>query len=204
MQEIFYEESAEIINKTSGKVKYILCNIMSIISFILLAVWILFVVIGYEFSNVLIDIILLLIPTVLFIVFGIFMAKLKNKFYVDFDYTFVSGSVRFSKVIMNKDRESIVQFETTDIEKLGYYGSNLYSKYENSPSIIKEVLTLNTQPNYDKDFYYIVVNLEGQKYLYILECTKTFIVNILKYSSKTIMDEEFIKAITQARKNKGE
>ena len=204
MQEIFYEESAEIINKTSGKVKYILCNIMSIISFILLAVWILFVVIGYEFSNVLIDIILLLIPTVLFIVFGIFMAKLKNKFYVDFDYTFVSGSVRFSKVIMNKDRESIVQFETTDIEKLGYYGSNLYSKYENSPSVIKEVLTLNTQPNYDKDFYYIVVNLEGQKYLYILECTKTFIVNILKYSSKTIMDEEFIKAITQARKNKGE
>ena len=201
MQEIFYEECADIQNKGTAKTKYIIFNILSIISFVLLAAWILFLIIGYEFSpNIIIDLIFILLPSVAFLACGIVLGKLKNKFYVDYDYTFVTGSVRFSKVIMNTSWQPIIEFETNDIEKLGLYNSPLYNKYLNYPDIIKDTLTSNVKPNEGKDFYYLVVNKDSDKFLFVLECTKTFIVNILKFSSKTILDEDFVKSLNSQKK----
>lgn len=40
-----------------------------------------------------------LIPVALFCFSGIVLGRMKNKMYVDYDYTFVTGSVRVSKVI---------------------------------------------------------------------------------------------------------
>ena len=201
MQEIFYEECADIQNKGSAKTKYVIFNILSILSFVLLGVWVLFLIVGYKFSSIIIDLIFILLPSISFLVCGIVLGKIKNKFYVDYDYTFITGSVRFSKVIMNTSWQPIIEFETKDIEKLGYYNSTSYNKYLNYPDIIKETLTSNVEPSYDKDFYYLVVNKDSNKFLFILECTKTFIINILKFSNKTILDEDFVKSVN-AQNNK--
>ena len=139
-----------------------------------------------------------LIPLALFIVSGIILGKFKDKFYVDYDYTFVSGSIRFSKVIKNIKRKHIINFDTSDIEKIGLYGSELYEKYSKMPDIKTKILTSNSTPSEGKDFYYIVANVGGDKYVFIVECSELFIVNILKFTNRTVLDQE----ILNKKKNK--
>ncbi|MBE7083684.1 MAG: hypothetical protein E7373_03670 [Clostridiales bacterium] len=205
MQEIFYEESAKIQNEKSATIKYRLFQIFSIISYVLLVGWILFGILPYTPSgNVLLDILFLVIPLVMFFCSGFFLGRLKNKFYVDYDYTFVSGSIRFSKVIKNINRKFIIKFDSHEIEKLGKYGSETFEKYSQMPGISKSILTSNYTPSEGKAFYYLIANTAGDKKLFIIECSETFIFNIMKFANKSILDEEFVKEIVQSKKNKAQ
>lgn len=194
MQEVFYEESAYLINPKPAAFKYNIIKLLSILSYIALGVW-LFLVIFYEFGqgNILLQVIFLLIPAALFFVSGFFLGRLKNKFYVEYDYTFVSGSLRFSKVIKNIKRKFIIRFECKDIEKIGKVTSNTFKKYCSMPGISTKILTSNSEPAENKDFYYIVANVDEWKYLLVLECTEAFMVQILKYSNKMILEEDYKK-----------
>ncbi len=191
MQEVFYEESATIINAKSEKNKYNLLKTISIISYVILGVWLFLVFMFYEFSNAVADIIFILIPTALFFATGLLFGKFKNKYCVEYDYTFVSGSIRFSKVIKNRKRKFIVEFDCADVETIGRVGSDTFEKYFDSPNIIKSVLTSNDQAGEGKDFYYIVANTGDGKNLYILECTQTLLANILKFSKRTVLEGDF-------------
>ena len=53
----------------------------------------------------------------------------------------------------------------------------------------KDILT----PAENKSFYYIVAVVDSDRKLMVFECTETFIVNILKFSNKTVLEEEFTK-----------
>ena len=122
------------------------------------------------------------------------MLKLKDKFYVEFDYVFVNGSVRFSKVIKQKKRKFINKFDAKDVEKIGEMGSEQFYKYIERDDVATFVLTKNNTPAPNKDFYYIVVPIDAQTYLFVIECTKTFISNVLSFSRGiTILDEELRK-----------
>ncbi len=195
MQEVFYEESASILNAKSASFKYNLLKTLSILSYVVLGIWLFVVIMFYEFNpkNILLDIILLLIPTALFFVSGFILGRFKNKFYVEYDYTFVSGSIRFSKVIKNYKRKFIIKFECSDVEKIGRVGSETFEKYYSMQSINKSILTSNDEAGEGKDFYYIVVNTNEDKYLFILECTQTFLVNILKMTNRTVLEGDFKK-----------
>ena len=103
----------------------------------------------------------------------------------------MSGSVRVAKVIKHTKRSSVINFETYNIEKLGRYNSPTYKRYELLTGIEKQILTQNLIPMDNKDFYYIVVNAGGQKNLLVFECTEQFIVNILKFSNRTVLEERF-------------
>ena len=144
-----------------------------------------------EGSQIIISVILILIPSILFIVTGIIFGKVKNRFCVEYDYTFVSGSIRFSKVIKNSKRKFIVKFECSDIEKIGKLGSETFEKYYIMPGVSKKILTGNSSAMENKDFYYLVVNVDGDKCIYVIECTETFLINILKFTSKRILEEDF-------------
>ena len=97
-----------------------------------------------------------LIPLALFLVSGILLGRLKDKFYVDYDYTFISGTIRFSKVIKNIKRKFIVSFDTSDIEKIGKYGSETYKRYSIMPGVKTQILTSNNVAEDNKEFFYIV------------------------------------------------
>lgn len=199
MQEIFYEESAKIQEEASAVRKYYIAKVFMIISYVLAVIWGIFcLTFLIDLKNILLTLIFSLIPLALFIVSGIILGKLKDKFYVDYDYTFVSGSIRFSKVIKNIKRKHIINFDTSDIEKIGLYGSELYEKYSKMPDIKTKILTSNSTPSEGKDFYYIVANVGGDKYVFIVECSELFIVNILKFTNRTVLDQE----ILNKKKNK--
>ena len=70
-------------------------------------------------------------------------------------------------------------------------GSETYDKYAASPGIKKLILTSNTEPEEGKDFYYLIVSSEGSKKLLILECSEIFLVNILKFANKSIVEKDF-------------
>ena len=195
MQDLFYEESVLTQNERSEKTKYYVFKTFSVVSYVIAVVWGIVMLMTFPFGsgNVLINILFVLIPLALFIASGIIIGKFKDRFCVDYDYTFVSGSIRFSKIIKNVKRKNIIKFEVQSIEKIGYYGNSFFDRYSAMSGIKKHILTSNTEPAEGKNFYYMVVNSGGQKYLFVLECTETFLHNILKFSNRTIFDDEFFK-----------
>ena len=201
MKEIFYEESALTQDERSAKAKYNIFKIISISSYVFLGLWVFIVFFFFEIfeGNIWLNLIFIILPMAMFFCSGFFTGRLKNKFYVDYDYTFVSGSLRFSKVIKNVKRKFIIKFDCSTIEKLGKYGSELYQKYEKMQGISKMILTSNYTPAENKDFYYMAVNVDGDKKLIVLECSETLILNVLKFSSKTILDQEYIKELSNKK-----
>ncbi len=194
MQEIFYEETAATQNVKSAKTKYNLFKTFSLISYLLAAVWLILTIPSFPLEgNVLINILFVVIPAVIFIGSGIFLGRLKDRYYVDFDYTFISGSIRFSKVINNSKRKKVLNFDVKNIEKIGRIDSNFYAKYFAMPDKKRVALTLNPEPAENKNFYYMVVNAEGQRYLFVLECTETFLMTIYRFTGKIVFDDEFFK-----------
>ena len=193
MQELFYEESSKTREERSAKTKYYIFKVLSVISYVFFGVWLFLFLMFYEFKGsigqIILGMIFALLPAAIFLASGILLGKFKDKFYVDYDYTFVSGSIRFSKVIKEIKRKHIVSFETSELEKIGKYGSELYEKYLLMPDVKTVILTSNVTPDENKDFYYMVVNKDGEKKMYVIECTETFIVNVLKFAKRTVIDE---------------
>ena len=190
MYEVYYEESATVANPTSAKRKYNIGKILSILSYCLTFVWFLIFLIFYGLSNVVIDLIVLFFPIITFIAIGIVIGKVKNTFYQEYDYAFVSGSVRVAKVFNMSKRRFLFEFNCDAIEKLGEYGSETYNQYANMPGVKTQILTPNDLPGNGKNFYYIVVNINADKKLLVFECTKTFMLNVLKFSKKTVLEKE--------------
>lgn len=194
MQELFYEECAQVQNAQSSTKKYNLFKSISILFYVLTGVWTVAYLFLYiiDLNNLLFDIIIYLIPTALFLASAIVSGVFKNRFYVDYDYTFVSGDIRVAKVIKNIKRKFILSFDTTYIEKVGLYGSKTFYKYNEMVGINMQIFTQNDLPADGKDFYYIVANVNAQKQLMVFECTQTFIKNVLKFSKKSVIDEELL------------
>ena len=190
LNEVFYEETALVLNPKSAKIKYNIVKTLSIISYVFTIIWFYMFYTFHALSNVVFDIILFVVPTATFILLGYFIGRFKNKFYQEFDYAFISGTVRIAKVIKSIKRKFLLEFSCYDIEKIGEYGSETCNKYEKTPGIKTQILTPNNTPANDKDFYYIVVNINAEKNILIFECTKTFILNILKFSQKTVLEKE--------------
>ena len=165
---------------------------MSIVFFALTIIWIVFALTAYPLSgNVLIDLFGIIGPEFIFMPSAIMFLIFKNKFCIDYDYTFISGTVKVAKVVKNLKRKFLFKFDVSAIEKLGKYGSDTYEKYQALPGISKIVLTSNAVPSDGKDFYYLVVTICAEKKLLIFECTETFMVNILKFSNKAIVEEDY-------------
>ena len=194
MQELFYEECAQVQNAHSSTKKYNFFKVISILFYVLTGLWTFAFLFLYiiDVKNPLFDIIIYLIPTALFLSTAILIGIYKNRFYVDYDYTFVSGNIRVSKVIKNIKRRFIISFDTDSIEKIGPYGSESFLEYNSITGINIQIFTQNDLPSENKDFYYIVANVNGQKQLMIFECTQTFIRNVLKFSKKSVIDKELV------------
>ena len=193
MQDVFYEETATLQDEGKVAKKYNLIKMISRICYIVFTIYavILFMFFAPDANNEIFSIVFTFLPFIIILATAILFGKYKNTLYVEYDYTFISGSVRVSKVIKDAKRKSVIKFETYNIEKIGYYNSLTYKKYEIMPGINKQILTHNLTPLDNKNFYYIVANVNAEKNLLVIECTEQFIANILKFSKKTILEEGF-------------
>jgi hypothetical protein len=59
------------------------------------------------------------------------------------------------------------------------------------PGVSKVFLTSNVVASEGKDFYYLLVNTDLGKKLLVFECTELFMVNVLKFSNRSILEEDY-------------
>ncbi len=199
MREDLYEESAEIVNKKSEKTKYVIMEVLSYFFWCVFAFIGFFLINFFNFGvfyqgNALYIIQYLLenlLPLIVSLISAILFSKLKFRFYVEYDYIFVSGNIRISKVINSKKRLFLMSFESKEIEKIGKVGSNTFEAYNSDKNVKKQFLTSNDTPISGKDFYYIVINIDSVKNLLIFECTEKMIGVIYSYSLRTVLEKDF-------------
>lgn len=199
MQDVFYEESCKSNNREKKSVLVIIYKVLSILFYVVAVLWAVIMLNFLEIDNLLLTIIFIFLPSIILAFNGYLFNFLRNKIIVDYDYTFVSGSVRFAKVFGEAKRKEIICFDCNDIEKIGFAFSNTFEKFNQMPDIEKKILTQNNTPSSDKNFYYIVINFKSKKYIITFECSKKFIQLIIRFSKQYTFEEDFLSKISQEK-----
>lgn len=199
MQEVFYEESVDTHNDKKAKRRYTVFTVFMVLSFIG-SVFGFFNIMfspaednaGNAFSTpVIINLVIWIVFTVLMLASGIFFLIKRHSFFLSYDYTFVTGDIRISKVIHYRKRKLQFRFTTDRIIKIGRVGSDSYTKIKCSPDIKEVILTPNDVAEEDKEFFYIQAQTDAGKRLLVLECRIDYIKHIVRFMRKNILESEF-------------
>ncbi len=203
MQEVFYEESVSTHNEKSAKFRYTFFTVFGwlcvlSLAFALLNIWALFYTPVSEESGVTLRSVLLgMIPwaimLVLAIVGAVLLFKKRHAFYLSYDYTFVSGELRISKVLHGRKRKFLYRLSDDQLVKIGRVGSESYKKLKASPDLKEDILTPNEEAAEDKEFYYIQAVTNVGKRILVLECRQELLATILRCIRKNILESEFNK-----------
>lgn len=201
MQEVFYEESVSVHNEKPVRFRYRLFTIFGILFFLsaalaLLFLWgLMFTPVGEDVELDVKTILLSMLPYVIMFVImlagGIFLFVKRHSFYVSFDYTFVSGELRISKVLHGRKRKLLYRISDEKYIKIGRVGSESYKKLKSSPDVKEDILTPNEEAAEDKEFYYIQAATNVGKKLLVLECRQELLANILRYTRRNLLESEF-------------
>ena len=165
---------------------------MHIISNIFLAIGILAVFFGINFVPVdawiLWGIICLWFFSVWFVLF-----KLKARINVSYDYVFVSGELRISKVININKRKLVTRFDCEEILQLGDVDSQSYQLLKTDPTNKEVICTPNFEALEGKFFMYIQVNDNGKKLYILCNLTKLYLkINVI---GKALRLSEFTEVL---------
>ena len=200
MQEVFYEESVAIHNPKPAKARYTMFTVfgwLCIISavFAVFNVWLMFFMPVDSDQEIDISMFLLsLVPWAVMFVLAlagaILLMRKRHSFYLSYDYTFVSGELRISKVFHERRRKLLYRLTDDKLIKIGRIGSESYKKLKASPDIKEEILTPNDEAAEDKEFYYIQAATSVGKRLLVLECRQELLATILRYTRKNIIETE--------------
>ncbi len=117
---------------------------------------------------------------------------MKRKINVSFDYTFVSGELRISKVFNVNRRKFLYRIDAESIQKMGDTDSPSFDRVISDPSVKKIVCTPNAEPSGGKFFLYIVTSESGGRRVYILECREELLINILKFVKRGILESDYV------------
>lgn len=117
--------------------------------------------------------------------------KLKARFNVSYDYVFVSGELRISKVFNINRRKLIARIDCADVLQVGDVDNSAYERLRSDPSTQEIVCTANDETGNDKFFMYILANINGKK-LYVLECRETLLVNMMKFLKRTVLESDYV------------
>lgn len=187
MQETFYEESSVTQDLKGNKVKYNIFRVISISSLIMGVFFTIVLFLAGSLFEVIFSVVLAASSYFSFF----FLGRKKDAFFLDFDYTFISGSLRISKVFNNKRRKNIANFNTTDIITLGKAKSQTYERLVKDPQNKLVIATANQEAGENKKLYYIHFNQSGSKKVMVLECTEFFMYTVLKHSNKAVLEQDF-------------
>ena len=192
MQEVFYEESVGMRDEKPAKRRYtiftvsgVLCIIFAIFSFM-----------NFMFTDMNVEgyVISLIVWGVLFAVMlagAIFMFIKRHSFYLSYDYTFVSGELRISKVIHNRKRKLLYRLSDDKLILIGRIESASYKKLKAAPNSKEDILTPNVEAEEGKEFFYIQAATNVGKRILVLECRPQLISTILRYTKRNILESEF-------------
>ena len=196
MQEVFYEESVGMRNKAPAKRMYTVFTVIGAICWVF-AIFSLIIALtspvgedGFTRSSI-IALVVWLILFAIMMAGGIFMLRRRHTFFVEFDYTFVSGELRISKVIHERRRKLLYRLGDEKLIKIGRYGSESYKKLKASPDNREDILTPNSEAAEDKEFFYIQAMTAVGKRILVIECRMQMIYTIVRFMNRNILESEF-------------
>lgn len=192
--EAFYEESAQSVNSAKEEKNYKIANV---ISYIFLALGLLGVFIGISSIQVT-HLLIWAVICVPFFVFWLIFRRMKYRYNVSYDYCFVSGELRISKVYNATKRKALARIDCADIVQVGDVDNGEYEKFAEESNVKKIICTPNSEPSSDKFFMYILIENEG-KTIYLLECRELLLINIMKFAKRTVLERSYV---TQEKKEK--
>lgn len=201
----FYEESATDKNETRSKRIY---QILHIVSRVFLWIGILLLVFSLFYFP-------WMAPTVeeqaLQLFFGLIgflglsclltcflFCKLKARFNVSYDYCFVAGELRISRVFNVNRRKLVARLDCNDMIQVGDMENPLYERFKADPMVKEVICTPNLEPTDGKFFMYVLANYNGKK-LFVLECREALLMNIMKFAKRGVLESDYVM---QERKQK--
>lgn len=201
----FYEESATDKNETRSKRIY---QILHIVSRVFLVIGILLLILSfYNFPwqattieaqslRLFFGFIGVLGLTCLLTWF--LFSRVKMRFNVNYDYCFVTGELRISKVYNVNRRKLVARIDCNDMIQVGDMENLSYDRFKADPMVKEVICTPNLEPADGKFFMYVLANYNG-KTLFVLECRETLLMNIMKFAKRGVLESDYVM---QERKQK--
>lgn len=186
--DIFYEESAIAQNATKGARRYKVLHILSL-SFYVIGILAIFM--GFNFVPIGSPWIAWGIFCAWFFACGILFGRLKLRFNVSYDYSFVSGELRISKVININKRKLVARIDAGDMIQIGDVDNTSFDRLKSDPMVKTVLCTSNDEPAKGKFFMYILASYNGKK-LFVLECREELLVHILKFVKRSVLESDYI------------
>lgn len=196
--EAFYEESSIAANAQKGAKKY---KIYSFCSYFFLALVIFTAFFVFTFVPVKDNVgglIMSAATILLFLGFWFFFNRLRANANLSYDYCFVSGELRISKVVNINRRRLVAKFDVESILQIGDADSPSFDRFFADPASKNVVCTSNDVPAEGKFFMYILAEYDGKK-LFVLECREALLMNIMKFAKRSALDHDYVM---QDRKQK--
>ena len=203
--DVFYEESAVDRNSTKGARKYRIVHIISVVVLILAILFLMFGLFNMPFGGSGAEIESMrflagfcLFQGAFFLVAWFLLGQLKKRFNVSYDYCFVSGELRISKVFNINRRRLVARIDSEDIIQIGDIDNSAYPRLKTDPNTKEVICTPNIEADTGKFFMYILAEHNGKK-LFVLECRELLLMNILKFARRTTLESDYVM---QERKQK--
>lgn len=200
-QEMFLEESVVQQDTRQARRWYVMFTILMVMCIIAAVVTFLVDIIYFLFGEVdddtltqmIIFLIVMLVVAIAFVVGACFCNRLKHRYFVSYDYTYVSGELRIAKVTHAIRRRILYMLMEDQFLQIGRVGSDSYEKLKKSPDAKEDVLTPNDEPASDKEFFYIQAVTKVGRRILVLECRPSFIAQIINNQTRRITESEFYR-----------
>lgn len=117
--------------------------------------------------------------------------KIKRRFNVSYDYTFVEDELRVTKVFSGKSRRHLVTIDAKQILKVGYADKPSFDRVKAGLRGKKPVyFTPNTAPAEGKIRIYIYCSSSIENKLYVLECRKELLEYVVFAAGRNKFDPQ--------------
>ncbi len=192
--DVFYEESSVPSYAKKGERKYKIINAFSMIALVIGCFFgfFCFMFLGSSVAW------FFGFQTAFFLGVWFLLRKWKFGVNVSFDYTFVSGELRISKVINVNKRKLIAKLGPEDIIQLGDVDSPAFDRFRFEPGTKCVVCTSNDEAVQGKFFMYICAEYNGKK-IFVLECREELLLHMMRFVKRTVLDHDYVP---QEKKNK--
>jgi len=209
----FYEESAVNQNAKKGARRYKIAHILSIIFLVLGIIMLIMCLYNIplapsnenataeqiaSYQTAKIACIFCGAQSALFWIFWFVLRKVKMGVNVSFDYCFVSGELRISRVVNVNRRRLLVKIDCADMIQIGDIDNPSYERFRADPTVKEIVCTPNNVAMEGKFFMYVLANVNGKK-MYVLECRENLLMNIMKFVKRSVLESDYV---IQERKQK--
>ena len=115
-----------------------------------------------------------------------------SKFYNFYDYCYVDGSVRIIKVIHNRTRRLVINFDAKNINSYGLVDGETYAKYIKDKSVKKLYASPDGLTIEDIAVY---LTSNGIDYLLLIKYDETFMATLMRNTGVRKLDKSFIEKV---------